>query len=489
MFLEKMMSLTRMRSGDKIMDMRTFSVYNTLHNKTRVTEFRYRSDTSFHTASMLHEIKHANVLRCLKVDAKRRTIVTERIFPFRDVLNVAESSFNKHCAYALACAIHFLHSEYMLGHNNISLDALFVTQNLNFVLGSFDMCKKNTFQKDLDDFRNILSAFNLPSVSLKKVLENKTWFSPFLDTLESFLLGLPALNVVEKRLSIERLVENKDVLGRFFREKMSEILIVELHGLRSEQNDPAALELKQTIVELILELGSTRDTTLHDLLLVLDPSIRLYLLKSPVVLNVDSLDDKAVESILLGIKCKDRSLQIATIKFVSQYYARLTEKQRIGFVKAVAFLNDRRLLAMACSTLCEDKDARVALRKEICKLIIVFLPVEDLRAEVLPLMKVYYKDFEFSEVCGKVIFILFELVRCKDLQESAFELIDLFVQHLKRNREAIVEKNWYASDLTAFFFAKKKDADATAADDAVWSTKPEQTPKKEGNDSGWDDEW
>lgn len=489
MFLEKMMSFTGMRAGDKIMDTRAFSAYNTVHNKTRVTEFRYKSGTSFRAASALSDAKHINILRCMKIDAKRRTIVTEQVFPFRDAFSASEGRFNQHCAYALASALHFLHTECMLGHNNVSLETLFITQNLNIVLGSFDMCEKNAFQKDLDDFKGILRTFNLPYVPVRKVVDDKEWFSPFLDTIEVFVLEIPVLGVTEKHASIARLAENKEVLGRFMREKVSEILVVELHRLRAEQSDPDTLQLKHALLELALELGRTRSTLLYDLLVVLDPSVRLYLLSSPTVLDTSSLDNKAVESILLGIKCKDYGLQLATIRFVSQYYARLTEKQRIGFVKAATFLSDKRLLTRVCPILLASSDAGPAFRREVCKLIVAFLPVEGLRGEVLPLMKTYYKDFEFSEICGKVIFLLFELVRCKDSQKSAFELIDLLVQHLKRNSDAVIEKNWCVSDLTTLFFTKKKDTHADAADDAAWSEglkAPKNTASSEG---GWDEEW
>ena len=492
MFLRKILNLTMPKSSEKIIENYTFSAYNMLYNKIKVTSFWYKTEAAFVAASKLSGVKHTNVLRTIKVDAKNKKIITEQVSLFKHVFNIADRAFNKHCAYTLASVICFLHSKCGLGHNNISLESLFVTSNLNIVLGSFDKCLEGSFQKDIGDFRSVLQTFGLPDRPIVVILERRDWRSEFLDNMEVLLLEFSVLKIDEKADRIAKISQNKEVLGSFFRGKIAESLVYELEAFRKRQGkaDVCAEKLKERVADLILDLDPIKSRSINGLFSILDPTIRLYLLRSSCVFSIEKLDREAVESILLGVKCRDHNIQMLTINFISKYYEKMTEKEKVRFIRSLQFLKDRQMLGHACKILEKHREADNNINREVYKFIEFFLPIDDLRLEVLPLIKGYYGSFSYSNICSKIAPAMFEFIRFNHTQKAAFEIIELLVERLKNERANIIDKNWRIPNLKALFFERKpkiQESGGVAEECVEENTSLSKT--EEDIDDGWGDDW
>ncbi|KAL0266142.1 UNVERIFIED_CONTAM: hypothetical protein PYX00_011858 [Menopon gallinae] len=493
------MPYTWLKSGQKVAENDVFVAYNTLYNKVEVTEFYYKSESAFRAAATLHEVKHLNVLRSIKVDSKSRKIVTEQIQPFSCVLSTKDRVFNKHCAHALAHAVSFLHNECKIAHNNIVMDALFVTNNLNFVLGSFERSsRQGSFQKDADDFQRLLSTFSLTWRPIGDVLKDKTWHSEFLGGIEAFMHEFTVLKLREKEERVRSIARNAKILNTFFKERIAEKLILELKILKEkdESSGEGTRLYREMIAKVALELDMHRDTALNELFVILDPALRVFLLKNVAASRVPCLNDKAMECMLLGTRCKDSKIQALTIDFISRGYDKLSEKQKAAFIKSARLLRDRETLGAVCTILLRHADLGPQVSKETCRLIDSFLHVEEMCLEVLPLLKIYYKSFSYADICRKVIVVLFELVRHRDSQASAFEAIDLLVLHLKTNKKQIIDKEWRLSCIKALFSQRKGGRDpniqlslgnAPASESACESETEHKAP--DAADDGWSNDW
>lgn len=492
MFLKKVLGFTSSKTREKLIDNSIFSAYNMLYNKMDVTEFCYKNESAFKAASKMASIKHMNILRVIKVDSKNKRILTEQIFPFRSVFSASDKIFNKHCAYTLANIICFLHKDHRLGHNNISFDALFVTLNLNIVIGSFERCKDNIFQKDLEDFKVFLKQTFLPARTVQSIFESRDWFCEFFDEMEAFILEFSILELVKKRNMIEKINTNKKVLNFFFRERVSKWITSELEKLRLK-NRKESLEtykLKEEMLNLILELSPSKDTSVSSLFKILDPFTRSLLLRSPDVFSVQKLDSKAVEALLLGVKCRDSHIQVLTINFVSYYYKNMTEKEKVSFIKACKLLNDRDLLKRVCKVIDQNREYSSKVTAEIYKFIEAFLPIEDLRLEVLPLIVRYYESFNYTCICSCIGPFMFELTRSKETQDIAFIIIEKLLEHLKKEKSKIIDKSWKLSSIKTLFKEKrsKPQAENEKNDKNVKSSKTDME-STENLEDDWCDNW
>lgn len=499
MFLRRVLNLAGLKAGKKVAENDVFIAYNTLYNKVEVTEFCYKSESAFRAASTLHEVKHLNVLRSIKVEPKSRKIVTEQVQPFSCVLSTSDREFNKHCAYALAHAVSFLHNECKIAHNSISLNALFVTNNLNFVLGSFERSsRQGSFQKDADDFQKLLCTFNLPCKPIGDVLKDEAWYSEFLGGMEAFMHEFNVLKRCEKEERIRNLAINAKILNVFFKERISEKLIIELKILKEkgENSDDSIGLYREMIAKMALELDIHKDRILNELFVILDPALRVFLLKNVAASRVSCLSDKAMECVLLGTRCKDSKIQALTISFISRGYDKLSEKQKAAFIRSARLLRNREMLGAVCTILLRHVDLGSQVSKEACRLIESFLHVEEMCLEVLPLMRIYYKGFSYADICRKVIVVLFELVRHRDSQASAFEAIDLLVQHLKTNKKQIIDEEWRLSCIKAFFSQGRSRRDASSQLDLDNALAGESTCEGESvykapdvADDAWSNDW
>eukprot|EP00866_Antonospora_locustae_P000400 jgi/Antlo1/400/888 len=458
MFLRRVLSLAGLKTGRKIVENDVLSAYNTVYNKVEVTEFYYKSDTSFRAAALLHEVKHLNILRTIKIEPRSRKIVTEQIQPFSSIFSVKDREFNKHCAYSLASAIAFLHDKCKVAHNNISFDALFITNSLNFVLGSFERSSKEQgFQKDIDGFQKVLSAFSLPRRLIADVVKDRAWYSDFLCGMEAFMHEFSALKLHEKEKRVRDIENNLKVLNPFFRKKVSEKLTAELRILKEKtsSSDDRTRLYKEAIAKMALELDPCKENVLNELFTILDPALRVFLLKNVEASKASLLDDRAMECMLVGIRCKDYEIQTLTICFISQGYGGLSIKQKEMFIRSARLLENRAMLGEVCMILLRHVDLTPRVNKEVCKLIELFLPVEEMCLEVLPLVKIYYKGFSYAEICRNIAVVLLELVRHQESQDSAFEAIDLLVQHLKMNKSYIIDREWKISYVKSIFSQRK----------------------------------
>lgn len=503
MFLRRVLNLAGLKAGRKVVENDVLSAYNTVHNKVEVTEFYYKSDTTFKAAALLHEVKHLNVLRSIKIEPKSRKIVTEQIQPFSSIFSAKDREFNKHCAYALASAIAFLHDECKIAHNNISFDALFITNNLNFVLGSFERSsRQESFQRDVEGFQKLLCAFGLPRRLIGDVLKDRTWHSEFLSGMEAFMHEFSALKLHEKEERVRGISCNVKILNSFFRKKVSEKLAVELRILKEKEKpgDDRTRLYKEAIAKMALELNPHKDRVLNELFTILDPALRVFLLKNVAASNVSLLDDRAMECMLVGIRCKDHAIQALTMGFISRGYDKLSAKQRAMFVRSARLLDNKAVLGEVCVILLRHVDLTPQVSKEVCKLIELFLPVEEMCLEVLPLVRIYYKEFSYSDICRKIIVVLLELVRHRESQDSAFDAIDVLVQHLRMNKSHIIDKEWKLSCIKAFFSQGKgrsnaaSSAESLLGQDAMLEGTSPAEDKSECNapnagDDGWSNDW
>lgn len=503
MFLRRVLNLAGLSTGRKVVENEVLCAYNTVHNKVQVTEFYYKNETSFRAAALLHEVKHLNILRSIKVDPKSRKIVTEQIQPFLSIFSTQDKEFNKYCAYTLASAIAFLHGECKIAHNNISFDALFITNNLNFVLGSFERSsKQESFHRDIDGFQKLLCAFSLPRRLIDDVLKDRAWHSEFLSGMEAFMHEFSALKLHEKEDRVRNIASNVKILNPFYREKVSEKLAMELRiqKERGGSGDDRTRLYKETIARIALELDPHKDRVLNDLFTILDPALRMFLLKNVTASEISLLDDRAMKCMLVGIRCKDRTIQMLTIGFISRGYDKLSVKQKATFVRSAGLLENKAMLGEVCLILLRHVDLTPQVCKEVCKLIELFLPVEEMCLEVLPLVRIYYKGFSYADICKKITVVLLELVRHRESQDYAFEAIEILVQHLKMNKSHITDKEWKLSCIKDFFLHRKIRNSATSSTrnplgpDGVLEIKSadeNESECKEPNVSndGWSNDW
>lgn len=474
MFFKKIFSFGGSENSEKIISTPAYSAYNSKYDNRDVTIFKYETSAGFLKASNVHKTKHTNILRVFKIDDKKQTITTERVALFSECFSAGNIIYNKYAIYVIANVLDFLHSKCKLSHNSVEINSIFINQNLNLFLGGFHMAEERatSFQKDTADFKKLSALFGLKPSDISCICRKEHYNSNFFDTIEAFLIEYPTSKTYEKKLALGRIRDQQNNLEFMFRQRISQVLIFDLKKIKNEEN---VITFKEDVVDVILSLITKEDVpktpqtveniALDDLFQILDPSVRLYLYQKPEMKNLKKFNNITFDSLLLGIKCKDKELESGTMTYIYAIHEILTPVQMSKLVNTFIFLRNTDHIEKISSILTKDSFMKLAnrrgecvykeLRKNICRLMESYLQSEYSRIFGLKFLDLFFKFFSFDELCGKIIPMLFDLIRNKEHQEDAFMIIDKIICYLKDSKKDILAENWSFSKITSLFYSKK----------------------------------
>lgn len=411
----------------------------------------------------LRSVSQPNILPVYKITA--HSIFTKRVAPFSAVYDRKQTKYNEYVLARLRDAITFIHEELRLEHCNLVMDALFIDNYGNVLIGKFDDCVEYKSSADddflLNELANTMLGRDIATVGegdvLFRTLEDKDAFQK--------------LTVEEKKTFVMRIVDNKEpLLDRIYR-NLVVLLLDDISGASSPEYKVFVLDALMALNKDILLSFTTH------LFSILDSSIRIYLLQN--LPEVDSLGE-CVPQLCLGLRVKDKRLKHETIAFLFRNEGKFSSKAFAQVLKAVQEdVVDSESIALACSFLSQLE--RSDVDKPIYKLVLALLVLGKARAQVYQCIDKFFPRFDKYKISTELLPPLCANLTEPDAQDFCFTLVEKILSFLKSNKADIRSKDWTLKSIKSMFVTKKQSADTDV------NTRMMQLSKSDVEES-WDEE-
>lgn len=129
-------------------------LYDTRYNHMQCTKM-YLTTDSPSRYEFLRSVAHYNILPVYKIT--QHSIYTKHVVPFSTVYDRQHRKYNEYVIAKLREALDYLHEELKIEHGNIVMDALFVDNYGNVLIGKFDRTAEFKSVQDDEFLQNALS--------------------------------------------------------------------------------------------------------------------------------------------------------------------------------------------------------------------------------------------------------------------------------------------------------------------------------------------
>jgi hypothetical protein len=463
----------------------TYRLYDTTHNDMRATKIAL--DSSVAPYEFLKKIKHDNLIRPIKIDARKNTLLTARLYPFRQLYRREMVEFNKYCLYKIALAVRFLHHQCRTAHNNIGLDSLFMDEDGRIVLGGFEKSRRSSlFDEDLMMLSNLVSEAVGIDMSMHRFIESRGLCTELFFDLEVAFFGYRSFSTEQKLGLISALDANRSEMIDLYRRRISFMVYGDL-------SRDVPKDFKLLVVQFIIDFD-VRDfgELLVPLFSVLDSCVRLYLLRNSAryICRVSTLDPVA-DSLSLGLKCKEIEIKEETILFISRNLRLLSSKALQQMVEVMhEYISDDVGVVLVLDFLTSARptfrDSDVVYRM-LCK----YLLQSGCKLEVLGAIEALHPTMDTYRLGTELLPLLCGYLSDARLQPAVFALLEKILWHLKEHRGEMISKEWRLRGLAELFSSKLKEAgnEQVYGAGSNGDNKGENELDSKESNSGWDDEW
>jgi hypothetical protein len=451
-----------------------YRLYDTTHSGSAATKMVLNHSVAPY--EFLRRVRHENLIKPLKIDTGKKFLVTERLFPFRQLCKREAVEFNKYSLYKIAMAVEFLHGQCEVAHGNITLDSLFMDGDGRIVLGGFERSRRSTaFDEDCVMMSNLVNELVGISTSVHEFIRNRGFCTELFFDLEIAFFGYRSFSIEQKLSLISTLEANENEIIDLYRRRVALMVYDDL-------NRDVPKEFKLVVVQFMVASGPEDfDAFLVPLFSVLDSGVRLYLLRnSGRYSDRISTLDPVVESLSLGLKCREMEIKKETISFITRSLGLISNKALLQIVEVMyGYIIDDAGVALVLRFLTSVKPSfknSDVVYRIVCK----YLLQSSCKLEALNAMGELYPAMDTYKLGTELMPLLCSYLPDTRLQPAVFALLENVLGHLKEHRTEIVSKEWKLRGLSGFFSPKA---------DEKHSVVDAQHKEADGESDGWDDEW
>lgn len=405
------------KKEELIYETSNYKMYDSILDGKKATKFIYNTDIKQY--ENLKKIHHDNLMCPLKINLRNRTIYTIPLLPFEFVYSEVTNEFNEYIFSCLAKTINFLHKKCSLQHNNINSLSLFFSENCKIVLGGFEKSiKTDYFDSDDIQFSNLILKYMKINRNIQFFVNSNIKKSFFYEN-EIFYFGFDSYSIEEKNEFIFKIKKNKDQLVEIFKKKT---FFLFLKDLKTENN----FEYKENILNFIIFLDIKNfDEILPELFYVLDSNVRLYLFSnSKKYINKIKALDSSLNSILLGLKVKNKKLKKETIIFLQKNIVKISEQNQVYILECMYnTISDKEEIFLVLNYILETNPrfGNKDIVYNICK---KYITISGCKNETLKVIKKFYTYFNKYKVSTELLPLICTYLADEKIQSFTFCLIE-----------------------------------------------------------------
>lgn len=450
MFLKKLFSFSS-KNEVLVYENKLYKMYLIEQNNKKGTKFVMTNDIQQY--ELLKKIRHDNILHPQKINLKNKSLTTSYLIPFEIVYKQSTEDFNKFLFLCIAKALDFLHTNCSISHNNIFSTSLFFNEDCKIVLGGFEKAHKTTnFDSDNMQFSNLLYKYTGINCSLTEFIKKNGFTDNLFYDNDVFFFGFDAHPVESKKDFIRLLKTKQNQLIEIYKKRIVKYFLQDLF----KEYDK---DYKEEVLNFIFYLDFEDYTEIiEDLFKVLDSNVRFYLFKNSnkYIEKVNSLDG-AIESLLLGFKCKNQNLRSETFNFCTDNHSKLSENSQILLLDtAYEFIGDDKGMEEVLIYL--DTTKPVFTKSDVIyKILKNYLINSNKKEMTIDVIGTFYGTFNKYKVSTELLPILCTSLANENLQYKTFPLIDMILKDLKDHKEQIISREWSFEAFKDFFSRKGKD--------------------------------
>ncbi|KAI5168429.1 hypothetical protein PAEPH01_0121 [Pancytospora epiphaga] len=414
-------------------------LYDTKYNHIVCTKMHFTTDQPA-KYEFLRSIAHYNILPVYKIT--QHSIYTKHVVPFSEVYSKEHVKYNEYVVAKLRETIKYLNDDLKIEHRNIVMDALFVDNYGNVLIGKFD---RTAEYKDGNEDKHLLNELSktILGVELDEVGDGDFIFRT-LEDREAFFKA----EVEKKRNFIENVLESKDEILQRIINTIIHLLIDDISRSENEEYKIFVLDSLRKLDGELLTLFS------KNLFSILDSPVRMYLLQQNSGLG--NLNE-CVDEICLGLRVKEKTMKIATIDFIFKNEYIFNTVSFSSILRSMhEYIVDTESVSAICVRMVHLK--RSDVYKPIYKLLTHFILLGKVRVLVFKCTEAFFSEFDKYKVSTELLPLLCSHLADPDSQDACFSLVEKILLFLKENRNELRAREWSIKNITGIFGSKKEKA-------------------------------
>jgi hypothetical protein len=420
-------------------------LYDIKYNHMKSTKMYFTASSPI-KYDFLRTSKNPNILPIYKIT--QHSIYTKRVIPFVSVFDEKKKEYNKYVMKKILNAVDYLHNQLKFEHNNIVMDALFVDEFGNVLLGKFDRCKEFESSNDDDYLLQDLCKKILKDTK-NSPLKEEHFHSELFEQMEKSA-NFKNYTIIQKREFMMLILEHKNELIDLIKNNIFNMLIEDIKSMEDK-------DFKVFMVDSLNRFDpKIFKTFTKSFLSIIDSSVRLYMLQN--IKETSNLDD-AAEEISLGLRVKDKCLKFETISFIFKNEKSFSSKSFNIFIEAIAqSIDDSESIALVCLKFIETN--RSDVHNNMYKLLASFLIHNKSKMMVYKCIEFYFQYFDKYKLSTEMLPMLCSKLSEKEDQDKCFLLVEKILNFLKAHKGEIQSKDWSFKSIKGIFQTKKPDTES-----------------------------
>lgn len=389
----------------------------------------------------LKNLNYPNILPVYKIT--NHSIFTKKVVPFLTIFDKTHIKYNEYIVKKLRDTVVHIHDNLKIHHGQLEMDALFIDELGNVLLGKFGRSDQiSESNKQNDNFMLNSLSKKMIGKEINQISNNKTLFEE-LEKKDLF----DAMLVEEKKAFLLRVYDEKDNLIDSIKTNIFHQTILDIS--KSEDKD-----YKIKALDILNMIDSNKLQSFSKILFgIIDSSVRLYLLKN--LKKINSLND-CIAEISLGLRVRDNALKMETLNFIFANEKSFNDKGFSHIIEmSIAGISDSHFTEALCKNLCEID--RTGLEKPVYKLIIELLATNKNKSSLYRVIDKYFVEFDKYKLATELLPALCSKLTDKEDQDKCFISVEKIFSYLKKCRNELNSKEWSLRNILPLRKSDKTD--------------------------------